>query len=387
MSQLEVVHVIAPAPVGGLEQVVFSLASGQHSAGTRVAIAALLSSPANDPAFLQQLETVGIVVHRIRCRGRDYRSQATAVAGIVRNHTAAIVHSHGYLPDGIALWARRQAPAALISTVHGNTGGSLRNRFYEWLDRRMLRRFDAVVAVSGQLLDDLAAAGISRSRLHLIRNAYGREAPPLDREPARRSLGLPPNGTLVAWIGRISREKGLDVLIDALAEPPAIQAVLAVIGDGPDRSFVQQRAATRGVEDRVRWLGMVPGSSDLLRAFDLVVISSRTEGTPMVLLEAMAAGVPIVTTRVGGIPDVVSGEEAILVPSEDPPALATAIRDALADPARSARRAGASRARLNSAFGLEPWVDAYGAAYRAAIAGTATGVGRGKTGPREPRST
>src|SRR5690606_17786654 len=106
-----------------------------------------------------------------------------------------------------------------------------------------------------------------------------------------------------------------------------------------------------------------PDAGQLFPAFDAFVLSSRTEGTPIALFEAMAARVPIVATRVGGVPDVVTAAEAILVPSEDPRELAKAIRAVVADTGSARSRAAAAEDRLRTAYDVEPWVDRYVSIY------------------------
>jgi glycosyltransferase involved in cell wall biosynthesis len=148
-----------------------------------------------------------------------------------------------------------------------------------------------------------------------------------------------------------------------------------VIGDGPDVEQLRERSASLGFGARVRWHGAVPGAGGLMAAFDAFVLSSRTEGTPMVLLEAMAAGVPVVATTVGGVPDVVSGGEALLVPPEAPASLAAALRTLLLDPAGARERAAAARARLQ-AFDAGLWLDRYDAVYRQVARGVPSRAGR-----------
>jgi glycosyltransferase involved in cell wall biosynthesis len=108
----------------------------------------------------------------------------------------------------------------------------------------------------------------------------------------------------------------------------------------------------------------VADAASLLNAFDVLALSSRTEGTPMVMLEAMASETPIVATSVGGIPDMLSSAEALLVPSQDPRALASAICAALGDRDASAERAARAHARLAAEFGMQPWLARYEALYR-----------------------
>src|SRR6266566_158231 len=142
----------------------------------------------------------------------------------------------------------------------------------------------------------------------------------------RRPLGIPRDGFVVGWVGRLSHEKGPDVLLDAIPHLRDVPLGVSVVGTGAQRAALQERARDLGLNGRVRWHGVVPDADRLFPAFDVFVLSSRTEGTPVVLFEAMAANVPIVTTGVGGVPDVVSPAEAALVRSEDPVALAAEIR-------------------------------------------------------------
>jgi glycosyltransferase involved in cell wall biosynthesis len=135
------------------------------------------------------------------------------------------------------------------------------------------------------------------------------------------------------------------------------------VGDGREAGALRARAERLGVAGRVRWHGAMDGAAALFPGFDAFVLSSRTEGTPMVLFEAIAAGVPVVATRVGGVPDVVGEAEARLVQPEDPAALAAAVDDVRRGPDAAARRAAAARARLEARFGADAWLAAYESLY------------------------
>jgi glycosyltransferase involved in cell wall biosynthesis len=242
------------------------------------------------------------------------------------------------------------------------------------LQRRSFRRFDAVIAVSRPLGDRLIGAGVPRSRLHVIPNAWRRSGPALERAAARRVLGLPREDFVVGWVGRLSHEKGPDVLLEALPALKTLPVTVCVIGDGVDQHGLKTRAAQLGVSDRVRWIGVVPNAERVFRAFDVFVLSSRTEGTPVVLFEAMAAGVPVVAASVGGVPDVVSGAEALLVRSEQPARLAAAIREVAEHPAAAKQRAQAAESRLTRDFGVGPWLERYLEVYRLVSRGASAPV-------------
>jgi glycosyltransferase involved in cell wall biosynthesis len=144
----------------------------------------------------------------------------------------------------------------------------------------------------------------------------------------------------------------------------------AILGDGPERGIEAARAEAIA-PGRVVWLGAIPEAARYFAAFDVFVLSSRAEGLPMVLLEAMAAGTPIVTTNVGGIPDLLSPAEGMLVGPDDPKALAAAIRATLDDPAAATQRARAAQLRQHAEFDVGPWSTRYESIYRDLIAARA----------------
>ena len=360
MGSLNVLHLLAPAPFGGLESVVRALAGGHRARGHRVAVAAIVR--AEPHPFLDALRDDGIDAHAIVVAGRDYAGERAQVGALLARLGAGWLHTHGYRPDVVDAGVARALGIPVVTTVHGFTGGDWRNRFYEWLQKRAYRRFDAVVAVSRPIQELLARSGVPASRLHLIPNAFdaGRAAP--ERARARAALGIGGPEFRLGWVGRLTHEKGADVLVEALARVPSV--ALSVVGDGADRPVLEARASALGLADRVTWHGRLPDAGRLAGAFDLFVLSSRTEGTPIVLFEAIAAGVPVVATAVGGVPDVVGPGEAWLVPPENPAALASAIEEARRDPAEAARRAAAARRKLERDFGLAPWLDRYEELYR-----------------------
>ena len=367
---MRLLHVVAPAGFGGLERVVQTLAAAQRRAGDDVHVAAFFSNAATLEAdgFSGPLVEAGVRVHALIVPVRAYATERSAVAKLAREMKAEILHTHGYRPDVVSGPVAHTVGAVAITTVHGFTGGSLRNRFYEWLQRRAFRQFDAVVAVSRPLADRLAREGLQTRRRHLVVNGWTGSAEPLSRAVAREMLGVPSDGLLLGWVGRISAEKGLDVLARAMPLVAMLPAHLAVVGSGPDRSLVEGLLRASGQLERVTWCGVVPDAARVFAAFDVFVLSSRTEGTPMVLFEAMSAGVPIVASRVGGVPDLLTTDEAILIAPENPEALAQAIRDVVEHPAAAAERVLAARQRLEQVSDVARWAKSYADVYRVAIA-------------------
>lgn len=362
-------HVLAPAPAGGLERVVHALAIGQCRRGHDVVAVPIVEKWVPDHAFAIPLSRENVEIVPVSVPRRGYVRERSILAELFRSRLPDLVHTHNYHADVIAGPVARRAHIATVSTAHGFTGGPWRNRVYEQLARVAFRSFDAVIAVSQPLALDLRRSGVSESHIHIVPNAWSRVSTPLNRADARRELGLESEPFVVGWVGRMSYEKGLDLFLDALIRLTDMPISACAIGDGAERAAQRIRASSAGLEGRVRWPGLVQEAGRLFQAFDVLVLSSRTEGVPMVMLEAMALGVPLVVTAVGGIPDVVSGNEAIIVPSDDPAALADGIRSAFHDRDGAAARAAAALRRVNCDFGERRWLERYEEVYRAALNG------------------
>jgi glycosyltransferase involved in cell wall biosynthesis len=364
-DRLSVLHVIAPADAGGAERVVHTLATGQHRAGHQVRVVAVLANGADRHPFLAPLDKTGVETIPLRVPPRAYGRERTAIEELCRRLRPDVMHTHGYHVDVVDAGAARRAGVPTVTTVHGVTRGDWKNWIYQRLQWRAFRRFDAVVAVSRPLARDLERMGVPAARVHLVPNAWpASDPPPLPRDQARAQLAVPDGRFHLGWVGRLTPEKGADVLLAALARLTDLPVVASVVGDGRGRPALEQLAARLGVGDRVRWLGNVAEAARLFAAFDVFALSSRTEGTPIVLFEAMAACTPIVASAVGGVPDVVSPAEALLVTADDPAALAQAIRSVHADPAAAAYRARLANERLASDFGPGPWLERYERIYR-----------------------
>lgn len=362
-----VVHLLAPGAFGGLESVVRHLASAQRKAGHDVHVLAVVAIASDARHLLDDLAREGVGGHAIEAPGRAYLRERALVGAALDRLKPDVVHTHGYRADLVDAPVARRRRIPVVTTVHGFTGGGVRNRIYEWAQRRAYRRFDAVAAVSAPLASRLRDAGVG-ARVHLVPNAYAPSHAPMSRADARRLLDLPMEGPVLGWVGRLSHEKGADILLRALADSAVATDVrVAVVGDGAERAPLQALCTTLGLAGRVHWCGAVRDAARVLPAFDALVLSSRTEGTPMVLLEAMAAGIPVVATAVGGVPDVVRDALALLVPPEQPARLAAALHAALTDTEAARRRAERASSAVQDRFGTAAWLERYDALYDSII--------------------
>lgn len=373
-ARLSIAHLLDTETYAGRESVVERLAAGQREADWDVRVVAVVTEEAKSPPFLEAAEDADLPLDVLRVASRAYLEERRRLIALFREHETDVLHSHGYRPDVVGGSAAKEAGLARVSTVHGFVGGGWKNRLYEWIQRRSLRGFDRVVGVSDEVADTLVRAGVPSSRVRVVRNAWGGRTDFLSGREARERLGVCNERFLIGWVGRLSREKGPDVLLNALRRSKMSGVTISFVGEGPERESLSRRGRELSSALEVRCHGQVSDAYRLFPAFDVFVLSSRTEGTPMVLLEAMAAEVPVVATAVGGIPDVVTEQEAWLVPPEDPEALRRAIAEVRADPDVARDRAAAARNRLQEEFGVDQWVERYGSVYRDAVR---TGAGSG----------
>lgn len=369
---MRVVHVMAPGLMGGAEQVVLDLTRVLDARDIDVHLVLILDAGHADHPVLA-LAAQGVSVHPLLLPPRRYDLERKRVRAAIGEIGTCVVHTHGYRADVVDGGVVRAMGLPTVTTVHGSTGGGLRNRLYEWVQRRAFRGFDAVVAVSRPLARDLESRGIRAEQIHTIPNARVRPDRLLESLDARGELGAPQSSFHVGWIGRVSHEKGPDVMLSALklvAEGGRVRDLRATfLGDGAQRTELEERTRELGLEGVVHWAGRVEGAAALFRGFDVIVLSSRTEGTPIVGLEAMLAEVPLVATFVGGVPDLTGDRAAFLVPSEDPDALAGAIERVFADPEGAAQRVQAARERVQEVASPRAWAERYLDVYRHVLHG------------------
>lgn len=222
-----------------------------------------------------------------------------------------------------------------VAFHHGYTSTDLKMRLYNELDRFSLRHADRVLTVCRPFAQQMRDRGVAESRIRVqhmpIRRFAVSEA---DSDALKMELRLVPEARVILTVGRLSREKGHKDLISAFALLRQRKAGdglrLVIVGDGPERGRLEQQARECDVREQVVFSGHRDDAKRFYGMADVFALPSYTEGTPNVLLEAMAAGLPVVSTNVGGIPELATdGENALLVPAADPEALAEALRAVL----------------------------------------------------------
>jgi glycosyltransferase involved in cell wall biosynthesis len=332
-------------------------------------VAAVVEPDREPTTFVHTFQGTPVDLRILRLPARAYLRELRLFRDLYAEVRPDVVHSHGHRSDLLDAMVAKRAGYPIVTTIHGSSRFGGKASLYEWVQNVAMRRFDAVIAVSQALEAEMAGRWVRRDRLHLIPNAWGGGGPPLDRAAARRILGLPDDARAVGWVGRLIPVKAAQTLLEAVRrmDDPGVRAV--IVGDGPERGRLEALAATLGVERQVVFRGLVPNAGRLYRAFDVFTMTSTSEGTPIVLLEAVSAGVPVVATRVGGIPEVLGPGGGLLVEPGDPDAMARALAAALADQPASAGRARAAAARVAQEYGPDLWVTRHEALYHSLRAG------------------
>lgn len=324
----------------------------------RLAVTVCYLRAPRDPLFRidEQARRLGIDYHEIVERHPLDSGAFASLRRLVRQRDIRIVHSHGYKTDVLAWLLARREPAARIipmATVHGWTGHSRRERWlYYPIDKRLLPRFPRLIAVSGEIRRELLRRGARPERVTTLLNGIDPAA--FRRDPARgpavrAALGLASGDIVLGSVGRLETQKRFDLLLEVFAalrrDRPALRLVLA--GEGSLHGELEAAARRLGVEGDVLLLGHRTDVADLHHALDLFVQSSDYEGTPNVVLEAMALETPVVATAAGGTAELIEdGVHGLIVPTGDAARLREAIERALDDREVTARRTAAARARV-----------------------------------------
>jgi glycosyltransferase involved in cell wall biosynthesis len=287
---------------------------------------------------------------------------------ICREHRVDIWHAHDYKTNLLGLLLRRKHPMRLVTTVHGWGVHTPKLRFYYLADRWSLRRYDKVICVSEDLLHTCRRFGVAEDKTVCIENAIDTDQ--FRRQStiaaAKERLGWPNSRYLIGAAGRLSAEKAFDVLIRAVADlvNRGTDIGLMIAGDGPLKDSLVSLSKHLGMEHRIKFAGFVSDLRPLYEAMDVFALSSLREGLPNVLLEAMALEVPIVATRVAGIPRLIAhGENGLLVDPSAQHALADAIAQIVNQDDLRARLSVAGRRTVENGYSFKVRMKKIGAVY------------------------
>jgi glycosyltransferase involved in cell wall biosynthesis len=380
-AAIGVLHVIPQLPVGGAEMLVFHMVRGLDRRRFAPAVCVLGELGPTGA----EMERAGIEVTALesfRIPGRLVRV-VRGLVRLIRARGVQIVHTHLYHGNYYGRLAAFAAGVPVtVASVHNVYDRVKTHR--RWTNRVLGRRTDVILAGSETVRQDILRwDGVRADKVRIL--PYGIDLDPylapLDREAARRALDVPLGSAVIGTVSRLEVQKAHDVLLRAFAALRAagMDAVLILVGDGREKGRLQEMAGALGLQDRVRFLGTRRDLPLLFAAMDVFALPSRWEGTPLALIGAMAASVPVVATPVGGVATVVEdGKTGRLVPVEDVEALAAALAGALRDRATSKALADAGRNHVIETCSVAAMVRGLEAVYLELL-GKKVGNAKGKT--------
>jgi glycosyltransferase involved in cell wall biosynthesis len=379
-----VLRAIARLNMGGPALHVSYLSAGLRERGYEtILVAGTVGQGEQSMAYVAEQQGVQVVtiphLHRDISPVRDLLA-TWRLARMMRVERPTILHTHtakaGAVGRAAALLAGRSRPPIIVHTFHGHVlrgyFGRFWTGFFRQLEKLLARITDALVAVSPEVRDELVALGVApESKFRVIRLGIeldtrvssDRKA----RAETRRVMGIPDERFVVGWIGRMTAVKRTDVVLNAFRalRDEGVDAVLCMVGDGPDRVAVEELAGELGIVRHCLFPGYQEEVGPFFAAFDVFVLPSGNEGTPVTAIEALASGCPVVATSVGGVPDVVDdGVDGFLVEPGTVDGLASRLGELARDTELRTRMGAAGRERMQTRYSVDRLVDDMDRLYR-----------------------
>lgn len=332
---METTYVSGPAK--NLIEFARHVARTQSRLNVQIAVATFYRDPsATSNEFVSACREAGLEVHLIRERSAFDKDVIPQIRKIVASFNPHLIQTHAVKSHFLVRLCGLHKTCKWIAFHHGYTWTNLKVLIYNQLDRWSLPASSNVVTVCHPFASALQRHGVSTEKIAIQHNAVNPFVPADDQTVSalREKLGIPGDTPVLLSVGRLSREKGHADLLNALKilrrQQNQRKLRLLVVGDGPDRQRLERLAVRSGITDWVTFVGHQSDVAPYYTLADLMVLPSRTEGSPNALLEAMAAGLPTVATAVGGVPEIISTTSAaLLVRKQDPFALARAIEQVL----------------------------------------------------------
>ena len=360
-----VVHAVLSLDVGGLERIVLDLARVGRRRGESPAILAV-----DRPGRLApEAEALGVPVVCLDAHTVGRAAARLRVAAALESLTPGVVHTHQVGAAAVVAPAARRLGVPVVHTEHGDAfaraAGPLARAKLRWVYARTARDIGQFCCVTAEVAAAAGRYGTVRSP-RVVANGVELPAPGDGGAAARVELGLPPGAFVVGSVGRLHEVKRYDLLVRAVAALRASRpdVYLVLVGDGPERGRLEALAGTLGLTPFVRFAGYQARPERYYPALDVFALTSRSEGFPVSLLEAWAAGRPAVVTAVGGLPAVVAdGVTGLLVPPGDARAVADAVARLYTDARLRDSLGFAGRATVAEHYTLDRVADRYAAIY------------------------
>lgn len=359
-TKIRVGHLIHTMAHGGIETALINWVLTMDREQFDVHLFCFANPGGTENAFVEAAHRAGLTVHRIPwSRRKPVLRAARAMAALARRFELDILHCHNCYADVVGLVTAKLARVRTVTTVYVWHPFDWKRSVIQWIDQHAIRHFDQVTAHCEDAMRGTIERGIPAERVKLLTCGFAGKPivlPADERRQRRTALGAADDDIVLVNVARFWPEKAHDVLLEgfraALDACPRLRLWLA--GVGPEEATIRAKADELGLAPpHVQFLGFEPNLAALLATVDIQVHPSDMEGVPLAVCAGMAAGLPIVATRVGGLPEVLrDGHSAVMIEPRQPLALANAILELVADAERAARLGGAARRFLEDEYSL-----------------------------------
>lgn len=384
-KKFKIAYVLTSVAYGGLEKVASNILQAYNRDRFEIIAIVMIRFDQRKNPFITMLDNSGYRYHKV------YLAQAAAnnlqrvsviirlyrnIYRIVRENSFDLIHSNGTLSDILTIPIATVTRIPIISTCHGLISTTRKLSFYNFINRQVLRLSSTVIAVSDSIKADLERSGIKEANIKVIPNSLGEEDnsdfKQSSRSALRKEQGIEDDEFVIGYVGRVSFEKGLEHLIRAV--PMMLErcpnVTVMIIGEGPDRKRLEEIARQLPTEERIRFVGFQNDVKTWLATSDLFVLPSLTEGTPMALLEAMSQGLPVIASKVGGVPDIIkSGANGLLVHPGNAHEIADAICMLYKDENLRIKLGREARVTVQIQYGVKQWIKTIENEYQRVVAG------------------
>ncbi|MGI0013362.1 MAG: glycosyltransferase family 4 protein [Nitrososphaera sp.] len=369
-NRIRVLQLANPTKLYGAERWILALVKHLDNSRIESVVSAIKDAPDHDAPICAKAARAGSRTHVFEAYGRVNFLAVKRLRNYIIENAIDIVHTHGYKTDIIGLLATVGTRCRIVSTPHGwSQRAGIKLQIYETLDRMIFPFFDAVAPLSTELYAGLKKIPGLNGKLHLIRNGVDTSEIESVQYTSNEMKSLRAEGTVtIGYTGQLIRRKGIDTLVHAFSQVNLPKKRLCIIGEGPLRAEIELLTRNLGIQDSVTFYGFREDRIVLLKGFDVFVLPSRLEGIPRCVMEAMAAGVPVIASNISGCRKLIGdGDSGILFEVGNADDLAAKIERLVADPDRRRTLSQNAKNRVCKLFSASRMASDYSTLYSALL--------------------
>ena len=378
MKKYTICHLISSTGLYGAESVILNLIQGMTDDETFNCILGCLEDSDNkDCDLFRRAKELNLDAYQIPLKDGFNPGNIFILRRFLKEHKVDIAHSHGYKPTVLSYLAGKFVKVEQLTTCHLWTSGDRKHRLYETLEAWVIKRHKVSIAVSDRIKDEMVARGIPKEIIKVLPNGINVEEYQYigeeKIEELRKEFNISSDTIVIGNLARLSGQKGHKFLIEAARRiiNQKLNVVFLIAGEGELREELVSLTKKYGIDSRVKFLGFRKDSKDLLKLFDIFVLPSIDEGTPMALLEAMASGSAVVATKVGEIPNIIDNDiDGFLVEAGDVDDLICKLLELVQDKVKTGLFAEAAQKKIEEKYNINNVVAEYDLNYKRLIAST-----------------